>query len=211
MDSAGAARRGRRESGRQVPRERAHAGYSAATVYKYRAIIGAFFGRAWREGYITTDELLAVRAIGPRRGGGRDQPCPYRPGELRELRRILVTRWPRVPDDEATRWLGRWQSGRSPYGRIRAHTIRLQLDAVIGLALRCGLRRQEIFRLNAESMHPDNAYILVWDEDGPWCENCRTVEYTDCAREAIVPWVHWRAAIKPDHDRAGLTLSSATR
>ena len=187
------------------------AGFSTGTVGKWRAMILACYAWMWREGHLSGDTLLELRAIAPPNGGGgRDQPHPYRPGELRELRRILDERWPRLPDEDARRWVERWRNGRSPYSRIRAHAIRTQLDAVIALALRCGLRRGEIFRLDAESIHPDNAYIVVCDEDGPWWSRThRTVEYTDSAREAIVPWVRLRCKINPDHDRAWLNLWKA--
>ena len=188
--------------------EHTGAGYSVGTLYKRRAMILGFYGWAWREGHISGDALLDLRAIRPPKGGGgRDQPHPYRQNEVRELRVILDRRWPRLPENEATRWVGRWRTGRSPYSRIRAHAIRAQLDAIIGLALRCGLRRDEIFRFDAESIHPDNAYIVVCADDGPGRD--RTAEYTDSAREAIVPWIRLRRKINPDHDRTWLKLWSA--
>jgi site-specific recombinase XerD len=186
------------------------AGAHPNTARKWRGMILAFYGWAWREGYITGDVLLELRAIRPPNGSyARAQPEPYRPGELRELRPVLDERWPRLPDDEARRWVGRWRDGLSPYSRIRQHAIRLQLEAVLALALHCGLRRGEIFRLDVEAIHPDNAYIVVPDKDGPWPGAHHIVHYTDSAREAIAPWVRLRAAIKPDHSCAWLNLWSA--
>jgi hypothetical protein len=49
------------------------------------------------------------------------------------------------------------------------------LDAVISLALYCGLRRSEIFPQEIHWMHDDNDYVMVWDEAGPWEGNVRTV------------------------------------
>lgn len=188
----------------------AAAGQQPSTITKNRAIMLAFAAWAWREGHVSGDTLLELRAIGPPNGSAaRPAPQPYRPAELRELRRILDERWPRLADAEATRWTARWTDGRSPYSRIRVHAIRLQLDAVIALALHCGLRRDDIFGLDSESIHPDNAYIVVCDDGGPWSGKHRAVEYTDSAREAIVPWVRLRAAIDPDHERAWLRLWAA--
>jgi integrase len=148
--------------------ERIDAGFSPATVRKWRAMILAFYAWCWRAGYVSGDQLLELRTIRPPSGSAaRAQPEPYRPGELRELRRVLDERWPRLPDDEAQRWVARWRDGLSPYSRIRSHAIRTQLDAVITLALHCGLRRAEIFRLDEQSINTDNAYVVVWDDDGP--------------------------------------------
>jgi integrase len=190
--------------------ERIDEGFSPATVRKWRAMILAFYAWAWREGRVSGDALLELRAIRPPNGSAaRAKPQPYRPGELRELQRVLDRRWPRLPDDEARRWVERWRDGRSPYSRIRTHAIRTQLDAIIALALRCGLRRDEIFRLGVEWIDPDNAYVVVWDKDGPWRGKHRTVPYTDSAREAIRPWVRLRRKINPDHACAWLSLWSA--
>jgi integrase len=187
------------------------AGAHPSTTRKQRAMILAFYAWAWREGHISGDTLLELRAIRlPSGTHARAQPHPYRPGELRELRRVLDRRWPKLPPDEAARWVARWQDGRSPYSRIRSHAIRLQLDAVIALALHCGLRRDEIFRVDVEAIDPDNAYIVVWDQDGPWRGKHRIVPYTDSARKAIAPWVRLRRKISPDHPHAWLNVSSAT-
>lgn len=188
----------------------AAAGYADGTMRKARAIVLAYAAWCWREGQVSGDQLLELRAVRPPIGSGaRAQPEPYRLGELRELRRVLDLRWPRLPDDEARRWVERWRDGRSPYSRLRTHAIRMQLDAIIDLALRCGLRRDEIFRLGAEWIEPDNAYIVVWDEEGPWRGKHRTVPYTDSAREAIRPWVRLRRRINPAHACAWLSLWSA--
>jgi integrase len=141
----------------------AAAGYADGTVRKARAIVLAYAAWCWREGQVSGDQLLELRAVRPPIGSGaRAQPKPYRLGELRELRRVLDLRWPRLSDDEARRWVKRWRDGRSPYSRIRPHAIRTQLDAII--ALRCGLRRDEMFRLDERSIHPDVAHIVIWEK-----------------------------------------------
>ncbi len=144
----------------------------------------------------------------PREYPRQVHPHPYRRNELSELWSTLDERWPKLPEDEAQHWLRRWLDGRSPYSRIRAHMIRRQLDAVIALALYCGLRRQEIFRLDEDSMHDDNAYVVVWcDERGPFGGKYRTVPYTDSARALIAPWCRIRSALRTaEHSRAWLNL-----
>jgi len=191
--------------------QRIDEGFSPATVRKWRAMLLAFYAWAWREGHISGDTLLELRAIRPPSGSPRRaKPHPYRPGELRELRRALDLRWPKLPPDEAARRVARWQDGRSPYSRIRTHAIRCQLDAIIALALHCGLRRSEIFRQEIDWMHDDNAYVMVWDEIGPWDGKVRTVHYTDSARALIAPWCRLRSAIHPEHPRTWLNLHAAT-
>jgi integrase len=127
--------------------DRISQGFSPATVRKWRAMILAFYGWAWGAGYISGDTLLELRAIRPPSGAARRaQPHPYRRKELAAIWSTLEERWPKLPDDEAWHWINRWREGRSPYSRIPSHAIRCQLDAVISLALYCGLRRSEIFR-----------------------------------------------------------------
>ena len=117
--------------------ERIEAGYSAATVYKYRAIIASFFAWAWREGYIGGDTLLELRAIvPPNGGGGRDQPHPYRPGELRELRRTLDRRWPRLQ-------MRRPGAGRAAVAPIRRRGSRAIANARCARATRDLLARPD--------------------------------------------------------------------
>jgi site-specific recombinase XerD len=84
--------------------------------------------------------------------------------------------------------------------------IRCQLDAVVGLALHCGLRRREIFQLDLEAMHDDNAYVVVLDEPGNWWGSYRTVGYTDSSRALIAPWCRIRSAVAPERSRAWLNL-----
>lgn len=122
---------------------------------------------------------------------------------------MLDERWPRLLPAEATRWLDRWRDGRSPYSRIRSHAIRCQLDAVIALALRWALQRDEIRRLDVETIHPDCSYIVVWDEGGPWQGTPRKVPYTDSMRKAIAPWVGLHRRLAPGETSPWLSLWSA--
>jgi site-specific recombinase XerC len=85
----------------------------------------------------------------------------------------------------------------------------LQLEAVIVLALRCGLRRHEIRALDEDSMHYDNAYIVVWEGGVPWQGDSRTVPFTESARDVIREWVDFRALVQPEHNYPWLNLWSA--
>ena len=90
--------------------DRVRTGYSPGTVRKWRAMILAFYAWAWRAGYISGDTLLMLRGIRPPTGSRRRaQPQPYRPSELRELRRVLDERWAKLQDEDAQRWIARWR------------------------------------------------------------------------------------------------------
>jgi integrase len=92
---------------------------------------------------------------------------------------------------------------------VRSHGIRLQLEAVIALALRCGLRRHEIRSLAVDSMHYDLTGVVVWESGVPWEGAAREVPYTDTARRAIHDWIEFRALVRPDHDSPWLNLWTA--
>jgi len=133
-------------------------------------------------------------------------PRPYNQTELRLLRATLDEAWPLLEAEEIRYWASRWQRGISPYSRVRVHAIRLQLDAVIALALDCGLRRNEILTLTEDWMHYDNLGVVVWHPPGPWTGEVREVPYTDRVRTTIWRWLEFRALIGPEHDSPWLNL-----
>jgi integrase len=137
----------------------------------------------------------------------RTDPKPYHRGELSKLWDTIDERWPKVDEDEAWFWLQRWLDGVSPYSRVRAQLIRRQLDAIVALALHCGLRRKEIYRLDLEAMHDDNAHIVVWGKSGAWAgDDFRTVPHTGSGRALTAPWCRMRSALAPGRSRAWLNL-----
>lgn len=133
-------------------------------------------------------------------------PNPYNQTELRTLRKTLDEKWPALESTEALHWVGRWRRGISPYHRVRAHGIRLQLDAVIAFALDCGLRRNEILALTEDWMHYDNLGVVVWQPPGPWEGTHREIPYTDRVRRTVWRWVEFRAVISPGHEFPWLNL-----
>jgi site-specific recombinase XerD len=125
------------------------------------------------------------------------------------LRATLDERWPKLPEEEALRWLRRVEDGRSPYSRVRVHAIRCQLDAVVALALHTGLRRAELFALDVVCLHHYNHGVVVRDKDGSFDGNCREIPLTDAAREAVARWIVCRSLLGPDHKHAWLNLHAA--
>ena len=136
-------------------------------------------------------------------------PQPYRRKDLRALRNTLDARWPRLDADEQRYWVRRWKAGISPYHRVRSHAIRLQLDAVVALALRCGLRRHEIAGLTEDWMHHVNFGVVVWEPPGPWDGDRREVPYPASARSTIKRWLEFRAHFVPNHESPWLSLWSS--
>jgi integrase/recombinase XerC len=66
--------------------------------------------------------------------------------------------------------------------------MRLQVDAIVALALHCGLRRAEIFQLKPDDLHYDNEYIVVVGKGG----KVREVPFTEAARTAVQRWLDFR-------------------
>lgn len=131
---------------------------------------------------------------------------PYKRPELSALRRTLADRWPLLEGEEAPYWIDRWHRGISPYSRIRSHAIRLQLEAIIALALDCGLRRNELLALTEDWMYYDNLGVVVWQPPCPWKGEVREIPYTDRVRTTIWRWLEFRALIGADHDSPWLNL-----
>jgi integrase len=119
-------------------------------------------------------------------------PEPYNRTQLRALQSTLDDRWPKLPREEAEKWLPRFQEFRSPYSRIRLHAIRCQLDCIVSLALHLGLRRGEIFRLTLDDIDPYNAGVLVRHKTGS-LNRARMVPWTGPAWSAADEWLRCRS------------------
>jgi site-specific recombinase XerD len=185
-------------------------GFSPGTIRKYVWMVRAFYKWAWENNYTSADTYLAVRTIKPPRESSRSaQPQRYTRTELGNLREILDERWPKMSENEALRWLYGVQKGRTPYNRVRRHVIRLQLDAVIALALHLGLRRREIFALDINDAHYYNRGVVVLDKSGDE-DDAREVPFTNVARHALEQWIAARYFLDPKHDCLWLNLHAST-
>jgi site-specific recombinase XerD len=160
---------------------------------------------------------LSARGMHPntvRQHAGRIRPFfkPYKRKEIRRFWQQLDERWPL---DETGKWTRRWLAGRSPYRRVWPHAVRLQIGAIAHLALHAGMRRDEIFRVELDDVHYDNAYIVVRGAakgaNGAQGIQFREVPVTADARKAIHEWLELRTVIlqrfqTPDHGRPWLVL-----
>lgn len=190
--------------------QRRKAGYAPGTLRKERQMVLSFFTWAHETGHIDAETLISLRSIASPRGAtDRVRPEPYSRKELRIIREAIDSRWPLMDDARAGKFARRWRNNDTPYSRIRKHAIRLQLDAVISLALYCGLRRGEILALHLDDMHYDNAYVVVWGGER-WNSPHREVPYTKDARAAVKAWLDFRACMGVERGSPWLNLWAAT-
>ena len=85
------------------------------------------------------------------------------------------------------------------------------MEAICSLALFLGLRRQEIYTLSLDALHPDNAYVVVDGKREDHRPKVREVPYTDAARDAVRAWFRLRRTFNPGHDFTWLSLHYTTR
>jgi site-specific recombinase XerD len=170
------------------------------TIAKKANMIRPFFRFGFQIGVISADTHMRVKEVpNPKESRKRGLPRPYNQRELRQLWADLDREFPEVEE----RWWRRWKKGTSRYPRIFLHVYRLQITAIIRLALDCGLRREEIFNLTIDDAHPDNAGVAVHEGKGG---KDRQVPYTDEAREAVRAWLKVRRLFRPNHKRMWLSV-----
>lgn len=176
-------------------------GLHVNTVRKKLHMLVPFFGWAWEAGLIEADRLMAIQRISdPRGSSSQGLPRPYSRKELDRFRADLAARWPEVD----AKWWVRWRRGTSRFKRIQTHTMRIQIEAIVALALYCGLRSHEIFMASLDDIHYDNAYVVV--RHGKDASE-REVPHTEASREAVRRWIELRAELAPDHDSPWLSLA----
>lgn len=186
------------------------AGKAPGTLRNERQMALSFFAWAAERNRVSAQTVMAMRTAAPSHGSSASlRPHPYSAKDLRRFRQTKDARWPIPADlDRAHRFVERWRRGTTPYPRIRKHAIRLQVDAIVSLALHCGLRSREIFALAVDDMHYDNAYIVVWSGER-FKSQVREVPFADAARNSVKAWLEFRALMGVDHTRPWLSLWAA--
>ncbi len=182
-------------------------GLAVNTVRKKGNMLRAFYGWLYDEGIIDGNTLMAVKRVeNPKGASAVTKPKPYSRKELRQFWDALDSSWPETDP----KFIRRWQKGTSPYRRIATHAMRLQIEAIIRLALDCGLRRQEIYNATLDDIHPDNEYVVVRfaKREAGGEDKMREVPYTDKARTAVHRWIEFRSLLGPTHDRPWLSLAT---
>jgi site-specific recombinase XerD len=190
-------------------------GLKPGTVGQRLTMIRPFVRWLREQRVIDADRMLDIVAVEAPRGARNGKPRPYTRKQIKQMWADLEDAYPwsrrgkpgkRI--DNAEMYLARWRRGQSAYARIQAYAERCQVEAVIALALYGGIRREEIFRLELEDMHPDNAYVVVRgarkNRDAE--QNVRIVPMTDAMRTALKRWLDLRDELAPVHDRPWLSL-----
>lgn len=190
-------------------------GLHVNTVRKKLNMIRPFIGWAYAAGIYTADQYLSLKAIkNPRGSSGRTTPKPYPRQEIQEFWAALDAAWPKVPAQGLrSRAVKRWEKGQGPWGRVWRHAMRLQIDAMVRLALDLGLRKSEIFNLSVDDLHYDNDYIVIRGKADPNTGQVkiRHVPFTKEARQAIYTWLEFRAKMRPNHSVTWLSCWADVR
>jgi site-specific recombinase XerD len=175
-----------------------------STVGQYVKRVRAFYTWAKEARLIDANQLWEIREVRlPRNEPDYGRPRPYTQTELAQLRREIDAAFPYVDP----KWWERYRKGQSRYRRVSSEVMRYMVEAIVALALQCGLRRMEIFTLEMDAMHPDNEGIVVLRKGGV----TREVPYTEDARETIRRWFEVRSLINPPHDRPWIFAHRETR
>lgn len=180
-------------------------GLNPNTVTKTAGMIRPYFGWAFDKKLISGDTLMEIQRVkNPKGSTKRSRPKPYSTKELRRFWADLDQTWPL----KSERSLKMWRNGTASYRVVWRHLMRVQIEAIVRLALDCGLRRQEIYGLSIDDMHPDNFYIVVRKakREAGGEEKTREVPFTKATRVAVQRWLDFRSELKPDHDFPWLAL-----
>lgn len=183
------------------------------TVRQYLMAAKPLIRWMWEGRLINAEQMLEFRAVGPPRGANaHGVPRPYSPKELERFWRQVNELYPWARDlntrPRGEHYVERWRKGQSRWNRIQPYAKRLQLEAIIALALFGALRRDEIFNLRLDELHPDNEYIVVRSrKNREGVEIVRTVPWLSPEmREAVRAWLEFRAELGPEHDHVWLSL-----
>jgi site-specific recombinase XerD len=179
-------------------------GLAPSTVGWHLKMVKPFYQWCWQARLIDAEALMRVSKVSPPRGHNSAAPRPYAYKDLVRFWAELDAKWPYTEE----RFVKRFRRGTSPYrGRIKKHAMRLQLDAIIELALVCGLRRSEIYTLSLDDCHWDNAYVVVYGKRHDQNPKVRDVPYPDSARDAVKAWLHFRGILGATCPQLWLSIS----
>jgi site-specific recombinase XerD len=202
---------------RDLERFLADGTYAPTTVAKHIKMLRPFFKWLWQHKHINGDRLMELRGVRAPRGSNGSLPRPYTKREIAEFWEHFDDVFPwtaekdirNVTPKRAEFWVRRWQRGVSQWKRVQPYARRLQADAIVSLALFGGLRRIEIFNLQLEDMHQDNAYVRVTGarKNSAGEAHVRAVPMVQPLRVALGNWLEFRAQVlEPPHTSPWLCL-----
>lgn len=166
-------------------------GLHVNTVRKFGNCVRPFYRWAWRDARIIDAEtLMRVREVpNPRGASALGLPRPYTRKELGRFWTQFDAAWPTAIGERA--W-PRFKKGTSRFPRVSNYAMHVQLNAIVHLALHCGLRRAEVYAVRIDDIHPDNEYVVVRCGKGG---KYREVPFTVDAREAVAKWLSIRRSV----------------
>jgi site-specific recombinase XerD len=190
-------------------------GLAPSTVRKTLMEVRPFFRWAWECHLIDAERYLRVKLVKAPRGSAQQVPRPYSRKQLAQMWAQLDAKYPRLPEpidpdgrrDGRRDLLTRWQRGSSPYASVKKHFMRVQLEAIIELALVCGLRRVEIWALTVDDVHWDNKYLLVHGKRTNQNDRLRDVPYPSSTRAALKEWLRLRTMLDATTSRVWLSAT----
>lgn len=171
-------------------------GLAASTVAWHLMMVRPFYRWLWEARLISAEDSMRIQSVSPPRGYNTGKPQPYSRKELAQLWAELDAKFPFTNE----RRIKRWRKGTSGYRNVKKHVMRCQLEAIIQLALVCGMRKNEIYELSLNDAHFDNHYIVVHGKRVDQHAKPRKVPYPDSAREAMKRWLRMRAWLEATHD-----------
>lgn len=175
-------------------------GLHVNTVRKKLNMLKPFYGWAYEARLIDAESFLPIQRIDPpQKSQSHGLPRPYSRKELDRFWADLDAKYPRC-DDYFWR---RYQRGTSPFRSVRKDAARAQTEAIVALALHCGLRRSEIFNASIDDLHYDNEYVVVRFGKGG---RERQVPHTATSRAKMKEWIEVRARFKPRTKAVWLSL-----
>lgn len=198
-------------------------GRAPTTVRKYRGLVMPWLRWARDQRLIDINDFRDMREVRlPRGARGQARPNPYTRDEIKQFWREISASYPwarnrkgqaprtvAAQHERAVYWLTRWRKDTSAFRRVRPYAQRLQIEAVVSLALCGGLRRDEVYNLTLDNMDPANAYVVVVGAaKNPEAEaRPRAVPWTTpYMRTAVERWLTFRDELAPSHDRPWLAL-----
>jgi site-specific recombinase XerD len=185
-------------------------GLHVNTVRKKLNMIRPLYSWAYAAGVVDAETYLRLKQVkNPRGSSGNSIPQPYTRKDLDRFWSELESAYKLMPaKGPGSQSLKRWLTKGGGWTHVRRHAMRLQLEAMVRLALDCGMRRSEIFGLTLDDMHYENEYIVVRGKADPTTglPKVRSVPVTGDARAAIKQWVEFRTLLRPTHNSPWLVL-----
>ena len=197
---------------------------AASTIAKHLKAVRPFVRWMHMTHHIDAERLIRLTAVPPPRSA-RSLPKPYTRKQVARMWADLESAYPfvrlnwqdRKRGRKPTRELGesyvyRYVRGQSRWNRARPFYRRVQMEAIVNMALHGGLRCREIFDLQVEDLHPDNEYVVVHGaRKNPRAESRdRAVPWmTDEMRASVRWWLELRGSLAPPHEGAWLALDFA--